>query len=501
MSSALPLFEAGEAEAPEVTLREYQDRALNQIRRNILQGVKNQVLSIPTGGGKTLVAMYMMRECSARGKRSIFVADRTVLVDQTSEVLDTFGIEHGVLMGDHWRWRPWCKVQVASAQTINRRSWPEADLVIIDECHTRQKTVLDRISPRDTIAIGLSATPTPKWMGQYYDAVVSVTTTHRLRDEGFLVPYRIFQPSEPDMTGVKVVRGEWQEEEAARRVMPIVGDVVAQYLKHGGDRKFIAFGVNVEHCREMQKQFVAAGVSCELFTYQEQGEVRESVMKEFRKPDSYIRGLLSVSALSRGLDVPDVGVVILARPLRSSLAELIQSIGRGLRPADGKEDCLVLDHAGNTVRMWAGLQRAYEFGFTELDDGKVKERKKAEAKEKDPLKCPKCSHVHAPRPLCPHCGHQYPRRSNVEHIAGELRELTGLATSARNVSQALYSQLLQLALEKGKEPKWAMGMYKQRTGEWPNNLAMVTEPPTSQLRRWVLSRQIAYAKGRAKGRR
>lgn len=496
-----PEFEEEAPDAPEVVLRPYQEEAIEQLRRNIRAGIMNQVLSIPTGAGKTLIAMHMIRECAARGKRAVFVADRTVLVDQTSDVLNEFGIEHGVLMADHWRRQPWSKVQVASAQTITRRQWPEADLVIVDECHTRHKTVLDRIASRDTVVIGLSATPTPKWMGKSYDAVVSVTTTNQLIADGHLVPYRIFQPSAPDMSGVKVVAGEWEENESVRRSIPIIGDVVAQYLKHGGGAKAIAFGVNVEHCREMQRQFMASGVNAELFTYQETKDARERTMKEFRKPESYIRVLISVSALSRGLDVPDVGVVILARPLRKSLSELIQSIGRGLRPAPGKTDCIILDHADNTRRMWWPLQDAYAEGFTELNDGKAPEKKKRDREEPEPMKCPKCSHVHKPRPSCANCGHIYPRRSNVEHIAGELRELTGMAPSKGNVGQELYSQLLYIAHEKGKDPKWAKAMYKAKTKFWPDrNFAMTTKPPTPQLRSWVVARQIRYAKGMQKKR-
>src|SRR5690606_16398355 len=128
-------------------------------------------------------------------------------------------------------------------------------------------TVLRRIARRDVVCIGLSATPTVRGLGKHYDAVVSVTTTHKLIEEGHLVPYRIYSASAPDMTGVRVVAGEFEEKETVRRVMPIVGDCVAEYLKHGGDRKFIAFAVNTDHARELQRQFMAAGVMTQLFTY------------------------------------------------------------------------------------------------------------------------------------------------------------------------------------------------------------------------------------------
>src|SRR5690606_32230062 len=240
-----------------------------------------------------------------------------------------------------------------------------------------------------------------------------------------LVPFRIFAASEPDMEGVRVFAGEFEEKETVRRVLPIVGDCVAEYLRHTPDEKFICFAVNTAHAQEIQRQFMAAGVVCELFTYRETPEERDRIMREFRGPDSYIRGLISVSALQRGLDVPDIGTVIVARPLRKSVAELVQSIGRGLRPAAGKTQATILDHAGNTVRLWGPLMEMFEYGVTELDDGRPKHREQRKPKQPEPMKCPSCHAVHRRYPVCPSCGHEYRRTSNVEHQPGELVEVGG----------------------------------------------------------------------------
>lgn len=476
-------------------LRPYQEEAIEQLRANIRRGIKNQVICIPTGGGKTLIAAHLINECFTKGKRAVMVADRTVLVDQTSAVLDAHAIPHGVLMSSHWRRRPYERVQIASAQTIARRQWPPADLIVVDECHTQQGTVLRRIAARDTVVIGLSATPTTKALGKHYDAVVTVTTTNKLIAEGHLVPYKIYAASQPDMTGVRVVAGEYDEKQTISRVLPIVGDCVSEYLAKGNHAKWIAFCVNVDHCREVQKRMMDAGIMCELFTYQEGDEQRTQVMEEFRKADSHIRGLISVSALSRGLDVPDVGCVILARPLRSSVAELIQSIGRGLRPAPGKDHCVILDHGGSTVRMWDRLNDIYEDGITQLDDGKPKKKKEAKKPEREPITCSRCAHVHAPRPSCPSCGFVYERKSNISHQAGELVEVAG-ADSTSSERRDLYAMLLHIAQERNYSPGWAAHKFKERTGRWPNGMAPDPIPPTQQLVNWVRSRMIAFAKSR-----
>src|SRR5690606_21214447 len=153
--------------------------------------------------------------------------------------LDEHGIDHGVIMADHWRWAPYQLVQVASAQTLARRTWPEADLIVVDEAHVLHATVLRRIARRDTVVIGLSATPKTRGLGKYYDALVNATPTNELIAEGHRVPFRIFAASEPDMEGVRVVAGEFEEKETVRRVLPIVGDCVAEYLRHTPDAKFI----------------------------------------------------------------------------------------------------------------------------------------------------------------------------------------------------------------------------------------------------------------------
>lgn len=487
--------------APSVlNLYDFQEEAVERLRENIRHGVMNQVLAAPTGSGKTIIATHLLEECYEKKKRAVFVADRIALIDQTSAVLDRFGIPHGVIQGSHWRWRPWERIQVASPQTLARRQWPEADLVIVDEAHTLHKTTLRKIDEREVIAIGLTATPFTKGMGKHYDAVVSVTTTRKLIEDGYLAPYRIYAASEPDMDGAPVVAGEWKEKDAAERSMPIVGDCVAEYLKHGDDQKFIAFAVNVTHCEEMQRQFLAAGIQTGLYTYRTTDAERADMVQEFRKPDSYLRGLVSVSALAKGFDVEDVGVVIMARPLRSSLAEHIQILGRGLRrdPNNADKVCTILDHAGNTLRFWEPMNAFFDEGTLELDDGKTKKSSKSDRKGPEPKKCTRCAHVHAPRPSCPMCGFEYPRRTFVEHQAGELGEVGAGAAAAAEERRSVHAQLVWIQRERGYQPGWVAHKYRERYAVWPPREEPEPEPPTRKLERWIKSRQIAYAKAQAK---
>lgn len=481
-----------------------QERAVEDLRDGIRRGVTNQVLCAPTGSGKTVVATYIISAAREKGTRCVFVADRVALIDQTSAVLDRFGISHGVIQADHWRWRPWERVQVASAQTLARRGWPDdVGLIVVDECHTVHKPVVRQVAKRECVTIGLTATPFTRGLGRYYDRVVSVTTTTALIEAGRLSPYRIFAASEPDMKGAKVSAGEWTDREAEARSIPIVGDIVQEYLRHGAGKKFIAFGATIAHCEEIQRQFMASGVICSLYTSHTPDEERTEMVREFRSPTSYIRGLISVAALAKGFDVEDVGCIIMARPLRSSLAEHLQIFGRGLRrdPGDPSKQCTILDHSGNCVRFWDATLDFFDNGAGELDDGKPKPKKDGKPKPKEPRKCSQCAHVHAPLPSCPQCGFEYPRKTSIETIDGELQELSGGASRATSdEKREVYAMLLHVARSRQYKDGWAAHKYRTRFGVWPATTFPRdrTVPPSMDILRWVHSEQIRNAKRRTR---
>jgi DNA repair protein RadD len=488
-------------------LHDYQSESVARIRDLIRQGKKNILLVSPTGSGKTVIASHMVGESCKKGKRATFVVDRLSLIDQTSRTFYAEGIEHGVIQGDHHNYAPWEHVQVASQQTLARRKWPESDVIFVDEAHTVTKTVSQRLWPRDTIAVGLTATPFTKGLGKLYDAMVNVTTTNKLIAGGYLANYRIFAPSEPDMTGVKVVAGEWEEKETTKRALEVVGDCVAEYLKRGNGQKFICSAVNVEHVMELQRQFMAAGIVCATYTYKDLEDDRADIVQEFRKADSNIRGLITVTAASKGFDVPDIGVVIMARPLRKSLAEHIQFFGRGLRTSPGKTECLVLDHSGNCRRFWDEWNDFFETGAVELDDGKKKkkETKKPEKKEREMVQCSHCKHLHLAMPHCPACGHEYPARATVAHLPGTLTELVASSNRAAMTS-VLWPQICAHARLKKKDDavaarKMALALFKDMTGVWPSGDFETTQPmPVSkEVAGKLKSMHIAYVKARMGG--
>jgi len=454
-----------------IELRDYQADAVQRLREGIAAGRKSQILCAPTGAGKTICAAYLMEAAARKFSRALFVVDRLTLVDQTSEVFQSCGIDHGVIQANHWRTRLGERIQVCSAQTLAQRDWPEADLIVVDEAHTVHATTKKRIARRDVPVVGLTATPFTRGLGKLYDGLVNVTTTTDLINRGYLAQYRIFAASEPDMRGVKVAStGEWDDREASKRALEVVGDCVAEYIKHGDGRKFICSAVDTAHVDALARQFLAEGVNVAAYTYLVKDDERKQIVDEFRKGDSAIRGLITVTAATKGFDVPDIGVVIMARPLRKSLAEHIQFFGRGLRAHPSKTECLVLDHSGNSERFWDRWTAFFDQGASELDDGKKREKPKPkEAGDDRVMKCPQCKHLHMPKPACPNCGHEYPRKGGVKHIPGTLKELVASGNRAA-LTREIWPQVVAYArgYKTGDDARrMALAIYKDITNTWP----------------------------------
>lgn len=457
----------------------------------------------------TVIAAFLIEAAMLKGHSAIFLVDRVSLVEQTSQTFDRYGIDHGIMQADHWRWRPALNVQLVSVHTVAKRKWPLARLLIVDEAHTVNETTRAKITLREIITIGLTATPFTKGLGKLYDAVVNVTTTNRLIEQGFLSPYSIYSCAQPDMEGVKIVAGEYDEKETSKRALQVVGDVVAEYRMHGQDRKFICSAVDVAHVEELARQFTAAGIVVATYTYKDRDEDRADVLAEFRKPGtSTIKGLITVTAATKGFDVEDIGCVIMARPLRSSLAEFIQLLGRGLRtsPSTGKTDCLVLCHSGNCARFWHAFREFFENGLSVLDDGKKKPKpKKKPEEEVEPMECPQCKHMHTPRPVCPQCGHEYPKKGAIEHVPGTLTELIASGTPAQ-LRLALWPQVcgyvagLKVAAQLDAESKQrrAQAIYHELTKGFAHARFDATESvtPTPEVLGKIKQNQIAFAKRR-----
>jgi DNA repair protein RadD len=487
-------------------LRDYQQAILGKLRDAFIAGHRSVVLVAPTGAGKTEMAMDLLGAAADNGKRAAMVLDRIVLCNQTSARLDSYGIDHGVMQAGHWRFRPGERIQVCSAQTLEKRgSMPGMKLLIVDECHNTRRQTVEFIKNNPGIyVVGLTATPFTKGLGKIYSSVVSAISTGELVERGMLVPLRVFIAKEIDMAGAKKLAGEWSSKEAEERGIKITGDVVTEWVKKthevfGGPRKTVVFAAGVKHAADLAQKFSDAGYNFVSLSYKDDDDFKAEAIKEFAKPDSSIMGLIATDILTKGFDVPDVMIGVSARPFSKSLASHIQQMGRVMRKHPSKEFALWLDHSGNYLRFAEDWEDIYANGVSELDETKERARKEPTEKEKEAAKCPRCNAFWPGRAdACACCGFVRPQRSTVTERPGELAEYSpdGKKLPGREERQAFFSQLCGIAMDRGYKRGWAFHKYVERYGVQPKGLSDTPMEPSAKVQRWVRSRQIAWANSR-----
>jgi DNA repair protein RadD len=352
--------------------------------------------------------------------------------------------------------------------------------------------------------IGLTATPFHPDIGKHFTSVTNVVTMKQLVDEGFLVPFRVFVAKEIDMTGVKVVAGEWQKDETEKRSLSIVGDVVADYVRisqevFGGPRKTICFSAGVAHGESLVQKFQEHGINAVQISYKDSEEYKTEVLEEFAKPDTDIQIVISSDILTRGFDQTDVEHVIIAKPLRKAFSMHVQMVGRGARPHPGKTFCCIQDHANNWLRFADDWDNIYENGTKELDsDQDTKTRKEKTKDEKEASKCPKCSALWPKgSDTCTNCGHTRQRRSLMEEMPGVIEELA--ARAKKDDKQAFWAMCQYKVQIEGWNPGRAAHLYKDKFGVWPRGLVDKPAMPDATFEKFVKSRLIAYLKGKKRG--
>jgi DNA repair protein RadD len=478
-------------------LRPHQVRAIEMLRQSLGSGKRRPVLQAPTGFGKTILAAAVVEGALAKQKRVIFTVPALSLVDQTVRAFWNDGIRDvGVIQGTN-AMTDWSRpVQIASVQTLQRRPIPEADIVIIDECHRWFDFYgqwMTDLAWQNQPFIGLSATPWTRGLGQYFDDLIIAATTQDLISAGYLSRFRAFAPSHPDLTGVRTVAGDYHEGDLSGVMNDdlLIADIVDTWLQRAGNRPTFCFGVNRAHAKHLQAKFAEAGISTGYIDAYTPINERSETQKQFHNGD--IRVVCNVGCLTTGIDW-DVRCIVLARPTKSEIL-FVQIIGRGLRNAEGKEDCLILDHSDTHLRLGFVTDIHHDV----LDDGRPRARSRALDRIRLPKECPQCAFLKPPRMrVCPVCGFKAEATTNIEVADGELVEITETdkhSNTASNKEKAtFYAQLRGYAQSRGYASGWAAHKFREKFRVWPNNCKNIPAmEPTPQVRSWIKSRQIAWA--------
>jgi len=279
--------------------------------------------------------------------------------------------------------------------------------------------------------------------------IVGPSVAELIRD-GYLVNARTFAPvTGPDLRGVRTRGGDYDPVALAQAMdrPALVGDAVEHYSKLAPGLPAIAFCVSVQHAQDVAAAFQAAGWRAVAVHGAMHAAERDAALCGLAM--GAVQVLCAADLLSEGVDIPVVGAVLLLRPTQS-LALHLQQVGRGLRPAPGKQTLVVMDHSGNSLRH--GLIDAPR--RWSLAGRPKRERNAAPAVRR----CTHCGLVQSGRRSCPHCGYAAPRPTAPKTMAGTLTELRRLAPamSYREIANGEFSEgeLRAIARARGYRRGW-----------------------------------------------
>ena len=381
--------------------RPYQLAADAQLRENFRKGLRAQLLTQPTGTGKTFGAAMVIEGAMAKGNDVLFLAHRKELMQQCSKTLDDIGIDHGMIKGKrHWRTRPDAPVQVASVQTLVKRKPPKARIVILDEAHRclneTNQTILSWFP--DALILGLTATPwrlDGRGLGSMFQTIVAPISFREAIDQGFLLAPRIYEPDRPNLKGLRRTGGDYNRKDLARRLAEDpkrVGNLVENWLEYGEGQRTLCFATTIEDSVDITRRFVDAGVRAEHLDGDTNETLRDAMLARLESGETQL--ICNVDVLVEGYDLPSLGCVTLAAPT-CSLTRYLQMVGRGARPFENQQYFVILDHAGCVAKL----------GDPTADrDWSLGDRKQQKETEGEMLTCETCSLMRPTNVFhCPKC--------------------------------------------------------------------------------------------------
>lgn len=354
-------------------LRPYQDEALDATYAYWQGGGGNGLLVLPTGAGKSLVIATLCKELLAKypGLRIGIVTHVKELVGQNLQELIRVwpGAPAGIYSAGIGRRDTHSRILFMGIQSVHNKVQllGKFDLLLVDEAHLIPRssdTMYGKFIGRcravvpDMRLLGLTATPYRLDSGRLdggkdalFDGIIYEANVRDLIEAGYLSKLiSRAAVSEADISGVHVRGGEFipAELEAAVNIPTVVEAAVDELCAYGMDRKgWLAFCAGVDHASQVRDEIRKHGISCETITGATPNGERDSIIRAYKAQK--IRCLTSVGVLTTGFNAPHVDLIGLMRPTLST-GLYVQMVGRGFRLAPGKDDCLVLDYAGNVRR-------------------------------------------------------------------------------------------------------------------------------------------------------
>ena len=365
-------------------LRPYQQEAVDATLKHFRKSDDSAVIVLPTGAGKSLV----IAELARLARRKILVLTHVKeLVEQNHAKYQSYGLTAGIFSVGLKRKENRCQVTFASVQSVSAnldQFRDEYSLIIIDECHrvsgeesSQYQTIIELLRQQnDSLKVlGLTATPYRLAMGWIYryhyrgfvrgrsgdsdeqnkpfaHCIYELPLSYMI-NRGYLTRPELVDAAvaQYDFSALSQNRfGEYAEKDVNQLLSKhqrVTRAIVEQVMELAVKRKAVMiFAATVDHAREITGYLPEHQTA--LITGATDLNERDLLIQRFKQQQ--LKYLVNVSVLTTGFDAPHVDFIAILRPTQSvSLYQ--QIVGRGLRLDEGKQDCLVIDYAGNSVNL------------------------------------------------------------------------------------------------------------------------------------------------------